>query len=159
MSMERKCWEVLRGAERCSPLRKKKWDPCRFNCNLWSIMSSALSSHLVILGHASFHWGSWAVKPQNWLTEAGAHLRLERACLAAVCWRLLTVSASSVRALWVKVSDLGWTNNPNTTPTKDYEMSKWWCASAVPEGIHLWGGGCFYTKGMMQMWIEGTPDN
>ena len=52
MSMERKCWEVLRGAERCSPLRKKKWDPCRFNCNLWSIMSSALSSHLVILGHA-----------------------------------------------------------------------------------------------------------
>ena len=35
-------------------------------------------------------------------------------------------------------------------------MCEWWCASAVPEGIHLWGGGCFYTKGMMQMWTEGT---
>ena len=41
--------------------------------------------------------GSRAVKPQNWLTEAGAHLQLERACSAVVCQRLSTASASSVR--------------------------------------------------------------
>jgi len=27
--------------------------------------------------------------------------------------------------------DLGRSNNPNTTPTKDYEMCEWWFTSAV----------------------------
>jgi len=27
--------------------------------------------------------------------------------------------------------DLSWSNNPNTTPTKDYKMCKWWFTSAV----------------------------
>ena len=37
-------------------------------------------------------------------------------------------------------------------------MCEWWCTSAEPEGIRLWGGGCFYTKGMMQTQTEGTPN-
>ena len=39
------------------------------------------------------------------------------------------------------MSDLGRIDNPNTTPTKDYEKSEWWCASAVPEGKSLMGKG------------------
>jgi len=27
--------------------------------------------------------------------------------------------------------DLGWSNNPNTTPTKDYEKCEWWFTSVV----------------------------
>ena len=38
------------------------------------------------------------------------------------------------------MSDLGQADNPNTTQTKDYEMCEWWCTSAEPEGIRLWGG-------------------
>ena len=37
-------------------------------------------------------------------------------------------------------------------------MCEWWCASAAPEGIRLWEGGCFYTKGMIQTQTEGTPN-
>ena len=55
-------------------------------------------------------------------------------------WRdeVLSEWYSSSNALWVKVSDLGWTDNPNKTSTKDYEKSKWWCASAVS----IDGNGC-----------------
>ena len=49
----------------------------------------------------------------------------------------MSSSGSIGSMLWVKVSDLGWTDNPNTTPTKDYELCEWWCASAVPEGKSL----------------------
>ena len=42
------------------------------------------------------------MKPWNLLTEARAHLWLERACLAAVRQRLSTVSASSARVSRVR---------------------------------------------------------
>ena len=53
---------------------------------------------------------------------------------------------------------LGQTNNHNQHK-KGLQKGEWWCASTVPEGIRLWGGRCFYTKGMMQTQTEGTPDD
>ena len=44
-------------------------------------------------------------------------------------------------AVWVKVSDLGQTNNPNTTPIKGLRKGEWWCASTEPEGKSLMGRG------------------
>ena len=70
-----------------------------------------------------------------------------------VCLTSANKDNPPLRVVWVKVSDLGQTNNPNTTPIKGLQK----CASGS-EGNRLWGRGCFYTKGMMQMQTEGTPN-
>jgi len=44
--------------------------------------------------------------------------------------------------------DLGRSNNPNTTPTKDYEMCKWWFTSAVSrEDVLRRGRGDLHQQG------------
>ena len=55
------------------------------------------------------------------------------------------------------MSDLGRTDNPNTTLTKDYEKASGGVPPRYQRGF-AYGGGCFYTKGMMQTQIEGTPN-
>ena len=44
--------------------------------------------------------------------------------------------------------DLGRSNNPNTTPTKDYEKCEWWFTSAVSrEDVLRRGGGDLHQQG------------
>ena len=44
--------------------------------------------------------------------------------------------------------DLGRSNNPNTTPTKDYEMCKWWFTSMVSrEDVLRRGRGDLHQQG------------
>ena len=56
------------------------------------------------------------------------------------------------------MSDLGWIDNPNTTPTKDYEKASGGVPPRYQRGFAYGEGGCFYTKGMMQMQTEDTPN-
>ena len=44
--------------------------------------------------------------------------------------------------------DLGQSNNPNTTPTKDYKMCEWWFTSAVSrEDVLRRGRGDLHQQG------------
>ena len=44
--------------------------------------------------------------------------------------------------------DLGRSNNPNTTPTKDYEMCEWWFTSVVSrEDVLRRGRGDLHQQG------------
>ena len=44
--------------------------------------------------------------------------------------------------------DLGQSNNPNTTPTKDYEMCEWWFTSVVSrEDVLRRGRGDLHQQG------------
>ena len=58
-----------------------------------------------------------------------------------------TNDGRSARAVSQSV-DLGWSNNPNTTPTKDYEMCEWWFTSAVSrEDVLRRGRGDLHQQG------------
>ena len=131
--------------------------------SIWHILMFPTSSAGVIMCVHMFRMPGWWLDPS-----------VSSGCLVSgfggfdSIGHILMVSASSAgvsilfpvfcMSIVSQSEGLGQTNNHNQH-NKGLWKGKWWCASTVPERIRLWEGGCFYTKGMMQMQTEGTPND
>ena len=78
------------------------------------------------------------------------------------------VLSSSLLACWPRlllrdlIKEVYFSSSVSHLPVVKSSLRMYFGALVTPpryqRGNHLWGRGCFYTKGMMQMQTEGTPN-